>query len=113
VILNIFLCMVIGACLILIVSLKKELKLTNEQAKGYLEDLRNADAEYDALEQGRLEQEENYEQQFLSFTETIQSQEARIEEMEPELKFHREKCLPFLNNLHRELNMGRQEKHAL
>ena len=58
---------------------------------------------YEALEEGLTEQEENYEQQFISFQEKIDTQQNSIEylrdvvnDLEEETMFHRENCLPQL-----------------
>lgn len=58
---------------------------------------------YKDLEKGRQEQEENYEQQFLTFIEKIAIQgvmidnyEKKLAEMTLQLAIHEENCLPIL-----------------
>jgi len=50
---------------------------------------------YEALEQGRDEQEENYEQQFLSFQEAIQTLETSRQYLIEYIDEHREECPVF------------------
>jgi len=52
---------------------------------------------YEALEQGRDEQEENYEQQFLSFQEAIQTLETSRQYLIEYIEEHKEECPIFGN----------------
>lgn len=78
-----------------------------KNAKAAMDILSNA---YKSLEQGWDEQEENYEQQFLSMKERIFAQQNTIDSqaealhdasdeldlVRTEIKYHREHCLPHL-----------------
>lgn len=52
--------------------------------------------DYQALEQGMAEQEENYEMQFLTFGETIERLEKENTDLKAVTEFHEGFCLPNL-----------------
>lgn len=89
----------------LLVRKGRALNVCESQAKSYLLDLKESEESYVALEQGMSEQEENYEQQFLSLTERIQAKDDLIVRMRQDtqelldvVKFHEANCLPHIVN---------------
>lgn len=61
-----------------------------------LEDITKHFADYRALEQGRDEESEAYEMQFLTFSETLESQSHAIEKLNEALDDHDKFCLPLI-----------------
>ena len=50
--------------------------------------------EYEALEKGADEQQESFEQEYLSWDDQRKRYDKEIEELETEVQFHRDNCLP-------------------
>ena len=85
----------------LVIALTHQLKKTLRDFKQSEKDLRNSRAAYLALEEGADEQNENYEQQFLSHQETIdaawklvKSQGEDITRLLRIVDHHNDTCLP-------------------
>lgn len=96
----IFLMLVIFALAFVIWDQKKKIEHTGRVASNVIaklrDDLNLAHNQYDALEQGMAEQEENYEMQFLTFGETIERLEKENTDLKAVTEFHEGFCLPNL-----------------
>ena len=68
--------------------------------------LEKARNDYAALEQGRDEESDSYEQQFLTFREILGAQSEALEEQQKELDFHRENCLPHISTIRESLALS-------
>ena len=79
--------------LIQIVRMQEKTIATLEEA------IELANQNYNHLEIGMDEQADNYEQQFLTFEETIQAKDARILELENDVEEHFQRCLPSMKDL--------------
>src|SRR6478735_56069 len=106
--------LVIIVLLILLLASMTGLALKNaEGGRWWQERFDRLSAEYRALEEGRDEESEAYEQQYLSFMETIGNQSTAIDSYIEDLHFlvkigekHFEHCLPDLSETEQEKFFG-------
>lgn len=64
-----------------------------------LEQIKKLQEDLVAMEEGRQEQEDNYEQQFLTFEEHLVAQAHEIQRLEAYLEKHDRECLPDIQEL--------------